>query len=128
MTEAEKLTTVKVMMGGEELDRLTAQLESQSISVDELLSTYISIAGNKVLSRCYPYGDGTEEVPVKYHYVQCQVAVYMVLKRGAEGHTMMQDNGVYRMWDNADIPLTLMREVVPVAVVIGGSSDETTGA
>lgn len=48
MTDAEKLSMLKTMTGEKD---------------EEVLFTYLSIAGSKVLRRAYPYDDTVTEVP-----------------------------------------------------------------
>lgn len=107
MTEIEKLHALKAMTGEEN---------------EELLFTYLAIAGNKIIRRAYPFGDGTEDVPAKYEYVQLEIAVYLLNKRGAEGETAHSENGISRTYSGGDVPLELLREVVPMAIVVRGGS------
>ena len=103
MTNADKLKMLKAMTG--EAD-------------EEVLSTYLSIAGSKVLRRAYPYDDTVTEVPDRYAYTQLEIAVYLMNKRGAEGQTAHSENGISRSYEDGDIPSTLLREIVPCASLI----------
>lgn len=48
-------------------DKLT-MLESMTGETDStVLSTYLTLAKGVVISKAYPYGTGTEEVPAPYH-------------------------------------------------------------
>lgn len=107
MTDAEKLQMVKSMTG--ETDEGT-------------LSTYLSIAGSKICRKAYPFAETEMNVPPKYEYTQVEIAVYLLNKRGAEGETSHSENGISRAYENADIPASLMREIVPMASTIGGGS------
>lgn len=107
MTEAEKLKMVKAMTG--ETD-------------EDILSTYLEIAGNKVCRKAYPYNTAITDVPDQYTYVQIEIAVYMLNKRGAEGETSHSENGITRSYEDGDIPLSLLRDVIPFASVIGGTA------
>ena len=100
MTNADKLKMLKAMTG--EAD-------------EEVLSTYLSIAGSKVLRRAYPYDDTVTEVPDRYVYTQLEIAVYLMNKRGAEGQTAHSENGISRSYKDGDVPLSLLREIVPCA-------------
>ena len=99
MTDAEKLTMLRVMVG-----------ESDS---DELLSTYLTIAARKILNRAYPYDDTVTDVPEKYHVLQCEIAAYLINKRGAEGQTGHTENGITRQYEDADIPPSMLKGVTP---------------
>lgn len=104
MTDAEKLKMVKAMTG--ETD-------------ESVLSTYLSIAGNKVLKRAYPFDSTVTVVPDRYAYNQVEIAAYLVNKRGAEGETAHSENGISRSYEDGDVPPTLLREIVPCASLIG---------
>lgn len=104
MTDTEKLTMLKVMTGEKD---------------ESVLSTYLSIAGNKVLKRAYPFDNTVTVVPDRYAYNQVEIAAYLVNKRGAEGETAHSENGISRSYEDGDVPPTLLREIVPCASLIG---------
>lgn len=103
MTDAEKLTMLKSMTG--ETD-------------NDVLSTYLTLSKGVVVSKAYPYGKGTEEVPAPYHTTQVEIAAYLLNKRGAEGETAHSENGVSRSYEDGDIPPTLLRRITPMAGVM----------
>ena len=105
MTDAEKLKMVKAMTG--ETDEVT-------------LSTYLSIAGNKVCRKAYPFDPTVTAVPDQYAHIQVEIAVYLLNKRGAEGQTAHSENGISRSYEDGDVPPTLLRDIVPFAAVMGG--------
>ena len=84
-----------------------------------MLSTYLSIAGNKILKRAYPFNSTVTVVPDRYAYNQVEIAAYLVNKRGAEGETAHSENGISRSYEDGDVPPTLLREIVPCASLIG---------
>ena len=105
MTDAEKLKMVKAMTG----------------ETDEgILSTYLSIAGDKVCRKAYPYDPDVRLVPYQYAHIQVEIAVYLLNKRGAEGQTAHSENGISRSYEDGDVPPTLLRDIVPFAAVMGG--------
>lgn len=103
MTDADKLTMLEKMTGETDQD---------------VLSTYLLLAKNVVVTKAYPYGTGVEEVPTPYHTVQVEIAAYMLNKRGAEGETAHSENGVSRSYEDGDIPPTLLRRITPMAGVL----------
>ena len=103
MTDADKLTVLQSMTG-----------ETDSA----VLSTYLTLAKGVVISKAYPYGTGTEEVPAPYHTTQVEIAAYMLNKRGAEGETAHSENGVSRSYEDGDSPATLLRRITPMAGVL----------
>lgn len=99
MTEEEKLIALKAMVG--------------SSDSDEVLSTYLKLAGRKIIARAYPYDDTVTEVPTQYDTLQCEIAAYMLNKRGAEGQTSHSENGITRAYENADVPSSMLKIVTP---------------
>lgn len=104
MTTDEKLQMVKAMTG--ETD-------------ESVLSAYLSLAGNKVCRKAYPFDPSVTTVPDRYAYAQVEIAVYLLNKRGAEGQTAHSENGISRSYEDGDIPPTLLRDILPFAVVMG---------
>lgn len=80
---------------------------------DDILSTYLDLAGQKIIARAYPYDATVTDVPAQYHALQCEIAAYMINKRGAEGQTSHTENGITRNYENADVPSSLLNTVVP---------------
>ena len=99
MTEDEKLIILKAMVG-----------DSDS---DEVLSTYLKLAGRKIIARAYPYDPDITDVPAQYDTLQCEIAAYMLNKRGAEGQTSHTENGITRQYENADVPSSMLKMVTP---------------
>jgi len=109
MTKSKKLTMLTHMTG--EVD-------------EDVLSTYLTLAENVVLSKAYPFGNGSEELPEKYDAVHVEIAAYMLNKRGAEGEKVHNENGVIRHYEDGDIPPTLLRRITPMAVPISAGEDD----
>lgn len=99
LTDEEKLAVLKQMISG-------------SYS-DDVLSVYLKLAGQKVINKAYPYEDSVTVVPERYESNQIQIAVYLINKRGAEGETSHTENGITRQYENADVPASLLRDIVP---------------
>ena len=81
---------------------------------DDILSAYLDIAGAKILERVYPYKhDETLEVPAKYQSTQLEIAAYLLNKRGAEGETAHNENGINRSYEAASVPPSMLKHVIP---------------
>ena len=104
MTDEEKLIALKAMVGGSD--------------TDEVLSTYLMLAGKKIIARAFPYDETVTAVPAKYEALQCEIAAYMLNKRGAEGQTAHTENGISRAYENADVPSSMLKIVTPHCGVI----------
>ena len=99
----DKVTMVKVMCN--ETDETT-------------INAYLDIAAQKVLARAYPFDDSVTEVPGRYKLLQCEIAAYLINKRGAEGQTAHSENGISRSYENGDVPESLLSAITPMCGVI----------
>lgn len=104
MTDVEKLALCRAMVDQ------SADTDGWS---DSIVKSYLAMAGQKIISRAYPYDDTVTEVPRRYGYLQCEIAAYLLNKRGAEGETSHSENGISRTYENADVPDSMLRDVVP---------------
>ena len=104
MTDEEKVKALKAMIGGSDSD--------------EVLFTYLLLAGKKIIARAYPYNQTVTEVPTQYDTLQCEIAAYMLNKRGAEGQTQHSENGITRQYENADVPASMLKVVTPHCGII----------
>ena len=103
MSDTEKLIMLRIMVGNN---------DSPDWS-DDVLLAYLTIAGQKIINRAYPYKDDVDTVPKRYGYLQCEIASYLLNKRGAEGETSHSENGISRGYESADVPESLIGQVVP---------------
>ncbi len=105
MTQTEKLQLLKALVG-----------ESDT---EEVLLAYLNIAGRKIINRAYPYDTDVTEVPTRYDFLQCEIAAYLLNKRGAEGQTGHSENGISRSYESADVPESMLGTVTPFCGIIG---------
>lgn len=103
MSEAEKLNKIKIMSG--ETD-------------EDILRVFLDVAGKKIIAKAYPYSSDVTKVPAKYELLQCEIAVYLLNKRGAEGQTSHSENGISRQYENGDVPESMLKSVIPFCGVI----------
>lgn len=104
MNDEEKLSILRAMVG--------------DTDDDKVLSAYLILAGKKIIARAFPYEPTAKEVPAKYDTLQCEIAAYMLNKRGAEGQTSHSENGISRSYENADIPTSMLKTITPFCGVI----------
>lgn len=109
MTDIDKIALCRVMVG---------QPNTADGWTDDVLLAYLNMAGRKIINRAYPYDDTVMEVPTRYGYLQCEIATYLLNKRGAEGETSHSENGISRTYENANVPDSMLRDVIPVCGVI----------
>ena len=103
MSESEKLEMLKDLSGEPD---------------DAILLTFLTLAGQKIIQRAYPYRGDVKEVPARYATAQVEIANYLLNKRGAEGETYHSENGINRSYENADVPESMLKRVIPFAGVI----------
>lgn len=109
MTDEQKLSMLATIVGETRL---------------EVLSTFLTIAGNKICRKAFPFDHRVMDVPDKYAELQVEIAAYLMNKRGAEGEVSHSENGIQRIYENADVPASMMRTIIPVAAVVGGVENE----
>ena len=103
------------MTNSEKLEMLEAIVDETD---EDVLSTYLTLAGSKIIAKAYPYNDDVTEVPAKYHTLQIEIAAYMLNKRGAEGQLSHSENGISRSYESADVPASMLKTVTPYCGVI----------
>ena len=112
MTDAEKITLVEAMTGE---------------TSDTVVSAYLTMAGQAILNRAYPFLSDDElsgkSVPARYENLQCEIATYLLNKRGAEGETTHNENGINRSYENGGIPSSMLKQVVPFCGVPKGVTE-----
>ena len=104
MTDEEKLQMLKQIVG-----------EGYPESI---LSTYLTLAAQKIIRRAYPYDNTVTAVPSQYEALQVEIAAYLIEKRGAEGETAHSENGISRTYESADVPESLIGSVTPYCGVV----------
>ena len=101
MTQEEKIAMVETMSENYDSDKINAML---------------ILAGSKIIQKAYPFDPDAEEVPVRYHALQCEIASYL-LSRGDDmsGVIRHNENGVDITWASASVPDDMLDDVVPFA-------------
>ena len=82
---------------------------------DDLAEVYLESAKEAIVSRRFPYDEekGWDEIPERYHVLACDIAAYLVNRRGSEGETSHTESGTTRAYESAGIPNSYLRCVVP---------------
>lgn len=102
------------------VNALRAILEDDGTEDHSVLLVYLELAKDKILNRMYPYRTDFSglTVPDRYCSIQLKAAAYMLNKRGAEGEIQHIENGVHRNYGDADIPDSMLSDIVPFAQAI----------
>lgn len=91
---------------------------------DAILSTYLEIAKDVTIRHLYPFDSTQTEVPSPYHIDCVRIGAYLLNKRGAEGERSHSEGGIARVYEDGDIPPSLLRRLIPYGQVPGGRADE----
>ncbi len=107
MTDTEKLAETKVLV------------DDSRVS-DEVITTYLGIATQRLLERMYPCKSDISglELPSKHDHDVCELASRMIARRGVEGQKESTENGVRRGYATVDDEDILMRVTQVVGVIL----------
>ena len=117
MTLEEKIEEVKILVN------------DKSVS-DSVITSYLKIAGSKILDRCYPFKDTSEvkedgtlkySVPAKYDHIHTELTSRYIFRRGFEGQTASTENGVTRSYGSVD-DRDLLDQVMQIVGVVNGQN------
>ena len=101
-------------------DEKIAMLKTMQEEQDEgVLSTFLWLAGRKIILRAFGDTTTSTEVPPQYDSIHLEIAAYMLNKRGAEGQIAHSENGVSMTYETADVPEALLATITPYARVHG---------
>ena len=104
MTDAEKILLVQSM---------TDETDST------VISAFLSMAAEAIRHYADPYKMRDEtELLEEYGGVQVKAASYYLNKRGGDGEISHSENGISRTYEAADLPPSLLQEIVPYCGVI----------
>lgn len=105
----ERKIAMTAMMSGKNKD---------SVEDTQMISAYLYAAGQEILQRCYPFSiPDNAYVPNRYITLQCQIAAYMIGKRGAEGQKSHMENGVSRTYESGGVPESFLSQITPMGMV-----------
>lgn len=105
MADNTKLNQLRLVVGADASD-------------DALLLMYLTDAERAILNRLYPMDDTPHTVPTRYESRQVEIAAYLYNKRGAEGETSHNENGISRSYENGSIPTSMLSDIIPFGRVI----------
>lgn len=99
MSEAEKIALIQ-------------SLVTDVVVTTEQATEYLSLSSDWVVRNVWPFGNAPETLPPQYDLIQCQKAVRMINKSGAEGLTSHSENGISWNWGNQE-DVDLLNSLVP---------------
>ena len=111
MTNEEKIAMVQTLV------------ESDADATDAVVAVYLSLAQNAMLERLFPYDPNKDEtdIPSRYDTIQCELAARYFLRRGGQGETSHEENGINRSYGTVDDD-DILKRLTPYAKVGGLSA------
>lgn len=108
MTNTEKTTMVQTLV------------ENDPIATAEVVAVYLSLACNAMIERLFPFDSAktAEDIPERYDTIQCELAARYFLRRGGQGETNHEENGVNRQYGTVDDD-DILKRLTPFAKVGG---------
>lgn len=96
------------------------RLKLRTGEADEtILTDCLESARAAILSRRYPYHDGTASLEQRYVDLQFRIALDLYNKIGAEGQMSHSENGIARTYESSWVSEQLLKEVTPYCGVVG---------
>lgn len=114
LADGDKLTLACALIG---LDQDSADDMSD---VELVESAYLPLAKHYILVTRHPFSEDadSEKWEARYDHLQCEIAAAMFSRRGSEGETRHDENGVDRKWaTDSTVPKSLAQRIVPLAKV-----------
>lgn len=97
-----------------------ARLKLRTGEPDEaILEDCLESAKAAIMSRRFPYQEWPDELESRYLDLQFRCALDLYNRAGAEGQLVHNENSINRTWESSWISESLLREVTPVAKVVG---------
>lgn len=87
---------------------------------DDVLTAYLAAAKGLILNVRNPFSDDpeSEDWETRFDSLQCEIAADMYFRRGAEGETTHDENGVKRTWASAGVSTHLTQRITPRGKVL----------
>lgn len=86
-----------------------------------VLSDALNAAAAKIWEKMLPFKPpDADDIPEKYQAAQIEIAAYLWAKRGAEGETRHNENGVDRTYESASVPDSMLKGIIPFCGVVSG--------
>lgn len=98
------------MTNDEKATQVASMLLPEVVETSDLLP-YVKLAEEIVLGKRFPF-QNIQIVPARYENIQCQIAVELWNKRGAEGEITHNENGINRTWESL-VSSRLLSMIVP---------------
>lgn len=93
--------------------KVATLLLPEVVTANSLLP-YVELAQSIVLNKRFPYGyPSTQTVESQFEIIQCQIALELYCRKGAEGEIIHNENGINRTWKDAVVSKGLLDLIPP---------------
>lgn len=102
----------------EKIKRVKNLCEDSTTYADDVYGTYLEVAAQKVLNRRFPFDKCRRQskiVPDELEMLQIELAVILLLRRGAEGESSHSENGVKRDYRSES---EILEDITPLVGVL----------
>ena len=87
-----------------------------------VLSTYLAMAEEIAREKVFPFGCADEgfaqRILHRYDRIICEIGVFLVNKRGAEGEKGHTESTAERIFENGGVPDSIMKKLIPYCGVL----------
>lgn len=92
------------MTTADKISRIVTLLDNDEGATNSVVETYLYLAEQKILDRLYPFGipSNVTGVPARYDRLHIELAVRLFLRRGGEGESAHEENGINRTYGSVD--------------------------
>lgn len=105
-------------MTEEEKIAMVGQLISDVTVTSEAIGSYLALAADRIFKRVWPFGESPQTLPSQYDWVQIQLTVRMIARKGGEGEISHSENGISRTYATVDDE-DILRTLTPYVGVVG---------
>lgn len=88
------------------------------------INVLLELSKGVILNERYPFGEyplndlGETYVEDRHKEIQVQMCIEMYNRRGSEGETQRNENGISRTYDTADISKSLVGKILPKCEIL----------
>lgn len=91
------------MCTDDKINRVKTLIGNDPEATDAVIMIYLSDAESAILNRLYPFGIPEDaKLPSEYDNLHCRLALRYYAKRGGEGESTHNENGINRSFASAD--------------------------
>lgn len=87
-----------------------------------VIATYLDLADEIAREKVFPFGytdeEKADEVMHRYDKIICEIAVFLLNKRGAEGEKIHSESTAERTYENGGVPDSILKKLISFCGVV----------